>query len=356
MSFLQNLVKELKGLIKAANDPIISGLKKTGELLGNKTTSLESQIADLRHVIDVLSKGGISTGKVQAQSISFMISNRTKCNAGCEGCISRTTPDCPLDTDKIQELDFNRLDIGLDFAARCGATSAIMTGKADPLQERPVYLTKLIRHARAKMPEVDIHTNSFLLGKRHQLKDLVEAGLTMITFSIASFNPDQNVAFMGENARKMDYHRLISEAKDLGLKVRCSLLLTKVSVQTIDEIIDYIRTAKEYGAHQVVIRELWVSDVEVENQTDVWHWNIKNKVPLNAFIEDFWTCHHDNHRHGIKYIWPLPWGTPIFDVSGMNVTFSRCEESLNGATLKSIVHKIDGHGYRDWDHEGSILY
>ncbi|HCC23418.1 TPA: hypothetical protein DF272_04570 [Candidatus Falkowbacteria bacterium] len=352
MHWMAAINHRIRTIIDSATDSVMGQIQAFSDKHQRQTKSLAAQIKKLQKTLDT----GTSTGQLQAQSLSCMISNRTRCNAGCLGCISRTTPGCSQLSTDIVELDIHRLNVGLDFASRCGATSAILTGKADPLQERPTYLTKLIRTCRAKMPEVDIHTNGFLLGKRHQLKNLVNAGLTMITFSIASFNPDENTAFMGENARHMDYHRLIAEARALGLKVRCSLLLTKISVNGLNGVIDYIRTAKEYGAHQIVIRELWVSDVEAEHQSETWYWNQANKISLDPLIKEFWRCHRRGHQHGIKYIWPLPWGAPIFDVFGMNVTFARCEESLNGATLKSIVHKIDGHGYRDWDHEGSILY
>ena len=68
--------------------------------------------------------------------------------------------------------------------------------------------------------------------------------------------------------------------------------------------------------------------------------------------------------YGLKQKTPLPWGTPVFVVGGtfndtqhgVNVTFARCDEATVGSVLKSIVHKPNGHGYRNWDHNGDILY
>lgn len=46
------------------------------------------------------------------------------------------------------------------------------------------------------------------------------------------------------------------------------------------------------------------------------------------------------------------WPDPSF---GVNVTFANCGENV-APVLKSIVHKPDGHGYRNWDSNGDVLY
>jgi hypothetical protein len=60
---------------------------------------------------------------------------------------------------------------------------------------------------------------------------------------------------------------------------------------------------------------------------------------------------------------PLPWGQRVYAVSGfknrdygVNLTFAKCDEATKGSLIKSIVHRPDGHGYRNWDSNGDILY
>jgi hypothetical protein len=109
---------------------------------------------------------------LHAQSISIMVSTRRRCNARCKPCISRTTPDSPIDNyaatnssqcNSIVGLKELALRKGLGYAARLGATHAILTGKADPLQERPEYLANLVRICREFVPLVDVHSSRFYI-------------------------------------------------------------------------------------------------------------------------------------------------------------------------------------------------
>lgn len=318
---------------------------------------LADRIARLEHMVEVLSQSGISSGRMQIQSISIQVSNRLRCNAGCKFCISRTTHSgegvCP--TDHPATLDFDRLKIGLDYAARGGAYTAILTGKADPLQEDSAYLLQLIKACRKKVPSVDMHTNGLgLRNHYHELVSLAKNGLTMITFSIAHDDQIKNAELMGYR-KDFDPFELVQRAHNTGLLVRCSLVLNKSGVHDLPGIMSYIATAKKAGAHQIVIRELWLPEgIEPLDQA-VWQWNQENKVEIAALEEQFWT-ESRTAKSPIRFIKRLPWGTPIFEVDGMNVTFARCEESYNGGTLKSLVHLVDGHGYMDWSNQGASLY
>jgi len=140
-------------------------------------------------------------GKMSAQSISIQASTRERCNGGCEFCISRTTPNSTGACSKnIQLCDMNRLEVGLNYAHHLGATHSILTGKADPTQEDSHYICDLIRLSRKYVPLVDMHTNGYLLvpgiskTRGDLLKHYVDAGLTMITLSIASFDNDSKSA------------------------------------------------------------------------------------------------------------------------------------------------------------------
>jgi len=312
-------------------------------------------IQEVKRQLDMFARTGVSSGQLRAQSFSVMVSSRTKCNAGCQFCISRTTPEDTC-SKTVQTLNFPRLHVGLDYAARCGAITAILTGKADPLQEDCNYLFELIKTCRSKMPTVDMHTNGLgLLKGKYHLATLIQSGLTMLTFSIAHHDQKKNAELMGPNFKKYDQFDLVNQARNLGLLVRCSVVLSKAGVSTEHQLQEYISKAKRTGAHQVVVRELWIPDVEGREDSPVWKWNKKNKIGLDDFYQRYMALSKMKGSK-VKLVRYLPWGTAVFDVDGVNVTFARCEESFNGGTLKSLVHKYDGHGYMDWDHNGSVLY
>jgi hypothetical protein len=307
-----------------------------------------------------------STGQMKAQSISIQLSAREKCNAGCMACISRTTPGSVEDNKNIHVCSQGRLEVGLNYARSLGATHAIITGKADPLQETEEDLISVIKLARKYVPLVDLHTNGLLLqpgkSKIGFLSKLAQAGLTMITYSISSFDEEKNRRFMKIN---QDPEYLIGHARCYELLVRCSLLIHKQGVKNFDETFGYLQSAGNCGAHMVVIREVWTPDRYGISNDEVSNWSLENKIEIKGLEEKFAQEARDKTcAYGITLRDPLPWGTPVYAVGGifsrknhgLNVTFARCEEGTRGPVIKSIVHKPDGHGYRNWDHNGDILY
>jgi len=303
-------------------------------------------------------------GQMRAQSISIMTSTRTRCNAGCRFCISRTTPNDNVSNAEIQECHLNRLEIGLNYAKYLGATHAILTGKADPTQENFTYLKDVIMLAREYLPLVDMHTNGVLIHKDPEayLKDLIDAGLTMLTFSIASFDEKINQQLMRIRLHAKD---LIKQAAELELLVRCSVVMNKQGVHDVDSLMEYIKQAGNLGAHMVVVREVWVPDNHEKKDESVFGWNQQNRVDIGPIQEQFIKISGQSTNNlGLRQRDPLPWGTPVFVVEnvfdnsnhGVNVTFARCDEATKGTVIKSIVHKPDGHGYRNWDSNGDILY
>ena len=116
----------------------------------------------------------------------------------------------------------------------------------------------------------------------------------------------------------------------------------------------------------VVVREVWVPEVYGAFNQKVYEWNKENQIPIGPIEDEFVRTAKDlGNPYHLKQRDPLPWGTPVFVVDngfdigkqyGVNVTFARCDDATSGPVIKSIVHKPDGHGYRNWDHDGDILY
>ncbi|OGL76736.1 hypothetical protein A3E97_01380 [Candidatus Uhrbacteria bacterium RIFCSPHIGHO2_12_FULL_47_12] len=309
------------------------------------------------------------SGQMRAQSISIQLSTRERCTAGCKFCISRTTPGTEVEDEKLVKLcGLKRLRVGLRFAERTGATHAILTGRADPSQEKAEYLVSVVKECSRYLPLVDMHTNGYLfqpnlppsISREYLLPDLVNAGLTMITLSIASHDFKQNRELM---LIKKSPAELIQRCRSFGLMVRASLVINKSGVKNTAGILEYIRVLGNLGVQMVVIREVWRPESVGRATQEVIDWNATNWIDI-APLQTAFTEFGMNKEHGVRIGNPLPWGTPVFLVGGIfdeqshgvNVTFARCEEANGGTVMKSIVHKPDGHGYRNWDHNGDILY
>lgn len=307
------------------------------------------------------------SGQMRAQSISVQVSTRTRCNAGCRFCISRTTPGVAdqQSSKDIKLCDFGRLEVGLHYARQLGASHAVLTSRADPTQEDEAYLCALVSTCHAYLPLVDMHTNGYFLlpgkPKSDLLRQLAQCGLTMVTFSIASFEAGMNRDLM---LIKEGPGEMIQHARDLGLLVRCSLVVNKSGIKDFEEVRQYVRSAGDLGAHMVVVREVWLPEVYGNFNSDVYSWNQANWIDIKPIQDTFERLAEDRGNGFLRQLAPLPWGTPVFGIDGIfadrdhgvNVTFARCEEATAGSVLKSIVHRPDGHGYRNWDSRSDILY
>ncbi|MDO8669524.1 MAG: radical SAM protein [Candidatus Buchananbacteria bacterium] len=309
----------------------------------------------------------ISSGESRpwALSCSIQVSTRTKCNGYCKFCIAATTPGASSYETALKFCSEDRLRVGLNYARNLGASHAILTSKAEPTQEDSFYLCWLVKMSRQYLPLVDMHTNGFLLtrgSKSDLLSRLTEAGLTMVTFSIASFDKDKNKNLMG---LEQNTEELIAKALELGLLVRCSLVVNKSGEASGDDVLNYIYQAANLGVHMVVIREVWIPDTFMDTSNKVLIWNRENQIPISPLQDKFMAISkRTSHSYGLRLRDPLPWGTPVFTIDGyfddpshgINITFARCDEASVGRIFKSIVHTPDGHGYRNWDSKGDILY
>lgn len=313
-----------------------------------------------------MSQDQISHGEARPWALSFSIqvSNRVKCNGCCKFCIAATTPGTTPDESGIKLCDERRLRIGLGYAKNLGASHAILTSKAEPTQENPDYLCHLVSTAREYLPLADMHTNGFLLtrgSKSNLLEKLTDAGLTMVTFSIASFNKRKNQYLMG---LEQNSEELIAQALKLGLLVRCSLVVNRSGEANFDDVMQYIYRAGDLGAHMVVIREVWIPDTIEDETNKVFIFNKDNQIPIVSLQKQFIEAAKVAKNHGLRLRDPLPWGTPVFTIDGsftdrdhgINITFARCDEASTGKIFKSIVHEPNGHGYINWESRGKILY
>jgi molybdenum cofactor biosynthesis enzyme MoaA len=302
-------------------------------------------------------------GQFKAQSLSIQVSNRVKCNGACQFCISRTTPSTPDCENDI--LDFKRLDIGFRYAKSLDASHIILTGKADPSQEDLAYLGTIIERGVKYIPLADIHTNGVIFlakemsGRFKPIDHLRECGLTMLTLSLAHHDIQKNSMMMGISP---DTKPLISIAsREYGLCTRCSVVLAKSGIATFKDLMDYIYTVGALGAHMVVIRELWYPDDYAQRNAEVFEWNKENYISAYDMQEKF--VKMVGKQRGLHERERLPWGTRVFTLDGiwddpdhgMNITFANCGEN-SAPVLKSVVHKPNGHGYRNWDSNGEILY
>ncbi len=300
----------------------------------------------------------VSLGQTRVQSVSLIPSTRRRCNGQCKSCIARMTPGAM--EDKPNYVPMHRVKDILDYGKQAGAMTAIITSKSEPTldhEQNAGHFMELLQTCRERLPQVDLQTNAFLLErKKDRLEWLVDNGLNMLTISLASFIPEINRAFMGI---KYNPEKVIAKANKLGIIVRCSLLLTKETVDTVEKIVDYIKSARDAGVDMVVVRELWQpDDPEDSNDSVVAQWVRTNAVPMQTVETNFDSMAKANGKIDglpIRLVRLLPWGAQVYDVGGVNTTFARCDEKYQNGTYKSIqlVPRTYPNGSIGWRIQGS---
>lgn len=304
----------------------------------------------------------VSTGQTRVQSVSICPTNRKYCNGKCKSCIARMTPgDMKA---KPEWAPKNRVIDTLDYGKQAGAMTAIMTSKSEPLldyKDSPSAFESMVYEARKRLPQVDMHTNAVLLARHPEwLESLADAGLNMLTISLASFDTQTNRAFMGNWCKPF---QVIQQANRLGIYVRMSVLLTKETVGDMAQFAEYVKAAREAGADAIVARELWkpnISEALTDDAREVYEWVDANRVDMAGFMQQFESAMQGEGEKGdyglrIKYLRPLPWGMPIYSADDINLIFARCDEKAVDGVYKSIqlVPREYPSGQVGWRIQGS---
>jgi len=311
----------------------------------------------------------VSTGKTQIQSVSIVPSTRRGCNAGCRSCIAHMTPGttetkpsyCPLH--RVRDL--------LDYGKQGGAMTAIFTSKSEPTLDykdnRESFL-EMMAMARDALPQVDMHTNGILLAENTDfLKDMYDYGLNMLTLSLANFKDPKNRAFMRIGSKAYNPYKIIEQANRLGILMRCSVLLTKQTVSNLSDLLFYIRAAKEAGVDMIVVRELWNAPETLSDPVSQWcAENFVDSQPIYEAIRAAVKSSENGQKlYGMRFeeVRILPWGTQVFSIDGVNVTFANCDEKCPTGTIKSVqlvpkTYPGEVIGWRmrgSWGNDGDTL-
>jgi hypothetical protein len=237
------------------------------------------------------------------------------------------------------------LSRGLKYARQLGATHCIITSKADPLQDWS-YVQDIAFQASEYGFLVDLHTNGYLLVR--SMIDEFLGHVDQVTFHTESFDKDVNREIMGIQPPDEEVVRCIVK---LGKLVRFTALANKKTLPDVRAVIDYVKRAGALGAQRVAIRELgtynkWCED----NWVDVVDMFFKMAALTNPH-----TTGNALYRRGAG----LPTGENVFlfDDPPVQLTLgSGCFGEADDFTIRSIVHRPDGHGYRSWFDVSNILY
>ncbi len=237
------------------------------------------------------------------------------CDARCPFCFSRASASAEV---AERAVDWMRTREVLSAGAARGANRAVITGGGEPCLLRRTDLLRLVDECRAAFRKVVLISNGARLGRagpperRTALRELADAGLSVLSVSRHHHDDARNTALMGLETRS---ERLTATWKahreswpDLELRWIC--VLQKGGIEDRASLEAYLDGAVRAGIEQVCFKELYVS-TSVES---VYHdhaanlVSARNQVPLALLLELA-------DDAGWKVRETLPWGSPVFEGS-----------------------------------------
>jgi organic radical activating enzyme len=237
--------------------------------------------------------------QLRPRSLSFLPVARG-CQAACAFCFSEAS----VSAEQRQgRFDLERAERWIEAAARRGAERAVITGGGEPTLLREADLLALVRACRARFGKVVLITNGIAIATADRLRELHDAGLSVLAVSRHHSDEDHNARVMNI----ANHTPALAAARPPGLRLRLVCVLQRGAVDSVAAIADYVRWAAAIGADEVCFKELYVSTSyeSVFHSHAVNAWSAANQVPLVHVVA--WA-----RAAGFVEETQLPWGAPVF--------------------------------------------
>lgn len=300
--------------------------------------------------------------------------NPTRCNAHCRFCSEelQRSGQQNLTSKRViddYEMYFHALEKVLrDLSAidQIGLSLSGLEATSDP-----IWLKRLLLLIREKYPnlfdEKVLYTNSTGLFTHPELiDDLVETGFDRLEVSRCHFDDETNQRIMYFNRNEpvhqnKNYEPLIKKLNEV-LLIKNSCILTKIGINSIDAIEEYLEWIISLGVKEVVFRELSkISDQYVNNSTKQWVDNhvvsldpiLKSVMPSYGEIRDDWSYlssktgyyyYNESYRFKGKV-------TVVLETSSYSELISRNQQNI----VQKLIFHSNGNLCGDWDPDSHVL-
>lgn len=273
-----------------------------------------------------------------------ILTGSAACNARCPYCVSKMTPNMYTG---LPLVNYRNLRIACDLAEKAGATTAMITGKGEPLLF-PSLVQNMIS-ACQRFPLIELQTNGILIARDATVVDAIKnwfnMGLTTVAVSIVHWDAERNADIYTPGKETYDVEKLVDLLHDIGLSVRLCVTLLQGYVGDFAAVTEMIRTAKKWKVEQLTLTP--VSAPETSRHEETKRWVLDHQVDVGEIQSRLF-------EKG-KFIRVLPHGAAVLDVEGQNVCLNNCLGRPVNETIRNLVFFPDGHLRTDWHHEGSII-
>lgn len=299
---------------------------------------------------------------MKAQSLSVVVPNQ-QCINNCRFCVSHMA-DQPFKNQIDDNLPFFDLYLKdylrrLEFAQQNGCNTVMLTGNAEPQQNRKflTYFGLFLQLMRNPFSWIEMQTTGVLLDQNYLRFLRNHVGVNLISLSLSSFNDTENadIIRIPQNQR-FSVKELCREILRYDFSLRLSLNLSSAfEHHTPEELFDI---CKSLGANQVTLRVLY-SDGDTTEQAK---WVNEHKAS-KEYIDTLVSCIRDRGT----FLGQLPFGAMKYSLNGMSVVL---DDDCMGKQVSNVDHQktqeLDTYKYlilqpncklySQWDDPASLIF
>ena len=248
----------------------------------------------------------------------------------------------------------------LEYARDCGCQTVMLTGQAEPQQNKAFLEKFAMMNKMLKSPfkNIEIQTTGAGIDENYLifLRDFV--GVTTISLSISSFNDDaNNIIIHTIPTKTINLAKLCSLIKENGFNLRLSLNVTSALINNkwpdFKEIFD---ECKNYNADQVTFRKMYTSNSN--SPQDKW---IKEHLICDDTFKneaDWFNGLNNYIETNGNFIDKLEYGNNKYSVNGISVVVDEdcMAKSKDRQAIKYFILRPNCKLYSKLDDVGSLIF
>lgn len=288
---------------------------------------------------------------MKIQSLSVVVPTG-KCINDCAFCVSKMKSEeykNQMDDNKpFYDLYLKDYRKRLEFARDNGCNSVMLTGNAEPQQNRNflTYFGLFMMLLEKPFRNIEIQTTGVLLDEPYLRFMRNHVGINTISLSLSALDDELNSLYNGNKSHSINIRTLCEQIKKYDFNLRLSLNLTDYYNEL--SVAEIFEKCKALGADQITFRVLYQSGENTSQ--DKWineHGAAANKV---TEIEEYIKANG-------RALERLEFGAMRYSVENMSVVLDDdCMNTAAKEEFKYLILRPDCKLYSKWDDQASLIF